>query len=132
MAIVLTNRKYSDIDLDFFAHPVTKDVVKKTDAEAVKRAIRYLVYTQHFERPFQPGIGCKVYRLLFEPMNYITTIEIQKSIEEVLFNYEPRIAEYKINVIPNYDENRYDIEINFTIKNVNLPIVVTFYLERTR
>ena len=32
-------RRWSDLDLDFKAHPVTKDIVTKNDVEAVKRSI---------------------------------------------------------------------------------------------
>ena len=36
---------YSDIDLDFTVHPVSKDVLKKYDDESVKRSVRNLVTT---------------------------------------------------------------------------------------
>ena len=37
------NRIYSDLDLDFTRNPVTSDVVKLTDVEAVKRSVKNLM-----------------------------------------------------------------------------------------
>ena len=53
-------RTYVDLDLDFARHPVTNDIVKIDDVEAVKRSVRNLVNTQFYERPFHPELGCGV------------------------------------------------------------------------
>ena len=58
------NRIYSDLDLDFTRNPVTSDVVKLTDVEAVKRSVKNLIQTNHYERPFHPEIGSDVRALL--------------------------------------------------------------------
>ena len=50
-------RKWADLDLDFVAHPVTKDIVLKKDVEAIKRSVRNLILTNPHERPFHPEIG---------------------------------------------------------------------------
>ena len=44
---------FKDLDLDFAPHPVTADVPQKTDAEAVKRAIRNLVLMTRYDKPFK-------------------------------------------------------------------------------
>ena len=62
------NRIYKDLDLDFGRNPVTNDVNKLTDVEAVKRSVRNLINTNHYERPFHPEIGSGIRGLLFEPM----------------------------------------------------------------
>ena len=59
-------RTYVDLDLNFTRHPVTNDVVKIEDVDAVKRSVRNLVNTQFYERPFHPEMGCGVRDLLFE------------------------------------------------------------------
>ena len=55
-----SNRIYSDLDLNFGRNTVTSDVNKLTDVEAVKRSVRNLINTSHFERPFHPEIGSDV------------------------------------------------------------------------
>ena len=58
-------RRWADLDLDFTAHPVTKDIVLKKDVEAVKRSVRNLILTNKYDRPFQPNIDGGVTRHLF-------------------------------------------------------------------
>ena len=59
------NRVYKDLDLDFSRNIVTNDVNKLTDVEAVKRSVRNLINTNHYERPFHPEIGSDVRSMLF-------------------------------------------------------------------
>jgi len=53
-------KQYRDLDLDFGRNSVTNDVNKLTDIEAVKRSVRNLINTSHFDRPFHPEIGSSV------------------------------------------------------------------------
>ena len=76
------NRQYKDLDLDFGLNSVTKDVNKLTDAEAVKRSVRNLINTNHYERFFRPELGSGLRGLLFEPVNEITTQFHQSSQEQ--------------------------------------------------
>ena len=46
---VTRKNDYSDLDLDFIAHPTTKDVVKKTGADAIKRSVRNLILTNFYD-----------------------------------------------------------------------------------
>lgn len=131
-ATIQKTRDYRDLDLDFTRHPNTSDVAMKVDAEAVKRSIRYLVFTQPGERYFKVNIGCRVYRLLFEPIGDITGFELRRAIEEVISNYEPRARLQEVKVTPQPDENAYNVSITFTVVNLNIPETVTIYLERTR
>ena len=86
-----SNRIYKDLDLNFGRNVVTGDVNKLTDVEAVKRSVRNLINTSHFERPFHPEIGSDVRRMLFEPMTPLTALNLQRKVGEVLNNFEPRI-----------------------------------------
>jgi len=73
-----SSRIYKDLDLDFNRNVVTNDVNKLTDAEAVKRSVRNLIQTNHFERPFHPEIGGNVRALLFEPVTPLTALKLTK------------------------------------------------------
>ena len=54
-ASIITSRKkvYKDIDLTFAVRTMG-DVFKKTDAASVKQAVKNLLLTNHFEKPFTP------------------------------------------------------------------------------
>jgi phage baseplate assembly protein W len=128
----LIARKYSDFDLDFGAHPVTKDVSKKLNENAIAQSIRNLLLTSHYERPFNPDLGSNLKKFLFEPMDNVTTSLIQESILFTLRNYEPRVDVQQVTAVPNFEDNRYDVTIKFFIKNSLEPLSITFFLERVR
>jgi phage baseplate assembly protein W len=126
------NVKYKDLDLDFGRNTVTSDVNKLTDVEAVKRSVRNLINTSHFERPFHPEIGSSVRSMLFELMTPLTALNLQRKVQEVLVNYEPRIKLVQIAARPNYDSNAYDLNIYFYIIGSNELVNVETFLERLR
>ena len=125
-------RIYKDLDLDFGRNTVTNDVNKLTDVEAVKRSVRNLINTNHFERPFHPEIGGNVRALLFENMTPLTALNLQRKIDEVLSNFEPRAKITQIIADPDIDRNGYRIEIRFYVIGIQNPIVVETFLERLR
>lgn len=125
-------RIYKDLDLDFGRNVVTNDVNRLTDVEAVKRSVRNLINTNHFERPFHPEIGGNVRALLFEPMTPLTALNLQRKVEEVLNNFEPRAKITQILADPDIDRNSYRLEIKFYVIGVQNPITVETFLERLR
>ena len=99
-------RKFSDLDLDFSAHPVTKDVVKKLNDNAIAGSIRNLLLTSHYERLFNPELGSNLKKMLFEPIDNITTSIIQGMILQTIQNYEPRVTIQDVIATPDYDNAR--------------------------
>ena len=127
-----STRTYVDLDLDFTRHPVTNDVVKITDVEAVKRSVKNLINTQFYERPFHPELGCGVRDMLFENYTPMTGIFMRRKIEEVLRNYEPRASLTSIQVNEQMDRNAIDVVVNFYVLNLPNPVSVTTTLQRIR
>ena len=126
------NQKFSDIDLDFSRNLVTSDVAKVTDVVAVKRSVKNLVQTNFYERPFQPELGCGVRELLFENFTPMTRIFLEKKIQEVLLNYEPRIDLQSVKVDDDQDNNRLVVDIYFYVVGSPGPQTVTTFLQRLR
>jgi len=127
-----SNRIYSDLDLNFGRNTVTSDVNKLTDVEAVKRSVRNLINTSHFERPFHPEIGSDVRRMLFEPMTPLTALNLQRKVNEVLSNFEPRIKLVQVLARPDIDRNSYHLTIMFYVIGTSEPVTVEAFLERLR
>lgn len=123
---------FKDLDLDFKIHPITGDLTKKTDAEAIKRSIKLLVMTRFGERLFQPEIGSSVKDLLFEQIHPMTTVTIKDTITEVITNFEPRVNLLQVGVDAEIEENAYVISIKFLILGGGQPVNLEFILERTR
>ena len=123
---------YKDLDLDFGRNSVTNDVNKLEDAEAVKRSVRNLINTNHYERPFHPEIGSDVRAMLFEPMTPLTALNLQRKVAEVLNNFEPRINLQQVLASPDLDRNSYALKILFYVVGSNQPVEVETFLERLR
>ena len=102
------------------------------DVISVKRAVKNLVQTNFYERPFQPELGCGIRELLFEPFTPITKLFLQRKIEEVLINYEPRVNLTSVNVDDDQDRNRLVVDIYFYVVGVPGPQVVQTFLQRVR
>jgi len=79
-----------------------------------------------------PEIGANIYNLLFEPMDPTTTILIRKAIEITLQNYEPRANIEQIIVTPDYDRNRYFIQVVFSLNTNQRQATVELFLNRIR
>ncbi len=126
-------RIYKDLNLNFGIHPVTKQINTLTDAAAVKRSVRNLVQYGFYEKPFHPEIGSGVRDLLFENMTPFVANNLSKQIEEIITNYEPRALLANIEVIPRFDNNQYEVIVEFYIQNAPAELVdLSFSLERLR
>ena len=126
-------RQYTDLDLFFSKKATSKDISKVTDIQAVKRSIRNLVLTNHYEKPFHPEIGSGVRDMLFENMTPITAFIIAKQVEDVIENYEPRVKLIGVRALPNLDRNEYEVSIEFYVVNTPTELVdLTVFLEVLR
>ena len=127
-----SSRRFRDLDLDFTRNPVTNDVNVVEDIIAVKRAVKNLVQTNFYERPFQPELGCGIRELLFENFTPMTKIFIEGKIREVLVNFEPRIELTSVNVDDDQDGNRLVVDVNFYVVGIPGPQTVQTFLQRLR
>ena len=126
------NRIYKDLNLDFLRNPTTSDVTKLEDVEAVKRSVKNLIQTNHYERPFHPEIGSDVRALLFENMTPLTALNLERKVVEVLVNFEPRAKIVDVRANADIDGNGYHLTISFYVVGIQTPITVETFLQRLR
>lgn len=126
------SRTFSDLDLNFFANPVTGDVYKRFDENAIKASIKNLVLLNHFEKPFHPEIGSEVRHLLFELPDPQVDMMLSRTITNVITTYEPRVDIVKVIVKNISNDNSLGVVVVFKIKNTSKPIVLDFILTRER
>lgn len=124
--------RYSDINTAFMAHPISGDVARITEFEAVRRSVRNLVNTDKYERILDPRIGSNIRRILFEPMDGSTTAVLQSYITETINNYEPRALLQDVSVTPDYDQQGYYVSITFAVTFSENTASVQFFLDRIR
>ena len=125
-------RTFSDINLLFTKHPVTYDVTRKVDEEAVKASIRNLIQTKNYERPFHPEIGCQISSLLFENFTPMTREIMKKTILDVINKFEPRARLLDVRISENLDKNDLNVDIVFKLINSNRPVTFTTAISRVR
>lgn len=127
-----TDILFSDIDLNFLPNPLSKDVSRKINDEAIKQSMKMLLLTMFYERPFHSNIGSPINTLLFEPISPMLNVILQKHIEQVLSNFEPRIDVDAVQVALREEENSVDIKIYYRVLNTTALQVFDIILERTR
>jgi|TARA_B100001173_G_C15728470_1_gene437510 phage baseplate assembly protein W len=127
-----SSRVFKDLNLDFQQNTATKDIQKIKDIEAVKRSVRNLINTNHYEKPFHPEIGSNLRAMLFELMSPQMNHLISKQIENLINNYEPRCNLVEVFAQPMFDRNGYSVQISFMVNNHQEPVIVESFLERLR
>lgn len=132
ISTVAKKKSWSDLDLSLIKHAITKDIVPLKDDRAIKNAVKNLVLTNFYERPFQPEMGANLLGLLFEPADFITAVEMKDGIKDVLAFHEPRIKVTRVEVKDNPESNRWDVNVHFKIREFNVNTAVNVVLKRLR
>ena len=128
-----TSLSFKDLNITFKKHPVTNDVVVSRDASAIKQAIVNVLLTNKGERLMNPRYGSDIRRFLFEPLDYGTGFQIKANIRDTLDRFEPRISVLDIKCTPNFDDNGFDVVLQYNVRGTDdPPVAVEFFLSRTR
>lgn len=134
VSTILTSRTraYKDIDLTFKNIPISGEIYKKTEAAAVKQAVKNLVMTNFGEKPFNPEFGGHVQSLLFELAHEDTEEEIEEQILSAINRYEPRAVALSVIAISDPDRNSVDVTIVFQVVNTQEEVSLSIALARLR
>jgi len=123
---------YSDIPLSFRPHPVTGDIGRLVDEDAVAQSIKLLVLTNLNERLAEPTIGGNVVAHLFEHNTAAASLVLRSSIETCLRNSEVRAEVVDVGVAVNPDGNDVHVSVMFKTQQMLQPATVSIQLERVR
>lgn len=130
---IITTRKvnYIDIDLTFAVRP-SGDVYKKTDAAAVKQAVKNILLTNPGEKPFNENFGGGLSRLIFELVDVDAEDEIEDTIRYAINNFEPRAK--LLSVVTNIkpDQNSIGVVITFQIVSTDEVVTLQTSISRVR
>lgn len=123
---------FSDFLSDLTPHPITKDLTRNKNDQAIRQSIKNLVLTNYGERFFQPNIGSSVNRSLFEPDDAFLENDIVDSVTRTITTNEPRVSLVNVSVSPTDIENSISINIVFYIINNMQLQSVDVILRRVR
>ena len=99
--VVARKKQHRDLDLSLKIHPIRKDIIPLKDDNAIKNALRNLLVSNFYDRPFSRDKGANLKGLLFEPADVFTRITMRKNLETVIKKYEPRVSIRGINITDN-------------------------------
>lgn len=123
---------FSDINVSFTPHPVTGRVGVLRNEESVKRALKNLILTNQYERPYEPLYGGNILALLFENADPFVEYRVKKQIETAIKNFEQRVRVSDIQVNSDPDSNNLEASIIFFVENQKDPVELNITLERVR
>jgi phage baseplate assembly protein W len=91
----------------------TNDILVDNDLEAIKNSVRNIFSTRKGQKLLTPEFGSSLEQYLFEPITEIYARAIGDDILTSLEKYEPRIEVLKVLVLPNPDQNQYNISVAY-------------------
>ncbi len=97
-----------------------KDIQAVFDEEAVKTSIANIFLTSPGQKILNPTFGLDMRRYLFEPISHFTSVLISGDIENKLPDQEPRITVEDVAVIPDYDNQEYQIFLKINVPSLNI------------
>lgn len=127
-----SNRVYSDLNLSFTKNPATKDVAKLFDVQAIKRAVKNIILTNKYERPFNSDFGCNLRGFLFENITEPLLVIIKDRVAMAIEKYEPRVSVEDVVVQNDEENNGLNIMVSFLINGTEAPVSVSTFLQRVR
>ena len=121
MPLQSVSQGFKDISMTFAKHPLTNDLIALKNANAIQRSLKNIIFTFPGEKPFDPEFGSQVSRMLFEIITPLTANRIKREIEYSIDRYEPRVSLNDVKVVPNYDNNEFNVLIAYDIVGINVP-----------
>jgi|TARA_Y100000015_G_C2369822_1_gene79438 phage baseplate assembly protein W len=122
---------YTDIDLAFANKPAG-DIFKKTNAAAVKQAVKNLLMTNIMEKPFDISFGGNLSDFMFENDTEIDVNEVSYRIIETVQTHEPRADILDVNLTLKSSTNEIRVTVEFQVVATNEIVQLEFPLARLR
>lgn len=97
----------------------------------VEKSMRVIIATAPGERPMRPEFGCKIWELLFEPINGNTLGLMEEAVREALTRWEPRAETTDVDVtVVDPSTGVVSIAIAYKIASTNESrnLVYPFYM----
>ena len=121
MPLQRVSQGFKDISMSFQINPLNDDLIALTNATAIARSIRNIVFTSPGEKVFDPNFGSNVSKLLFEIVDDVSALAIRDEIENSIRNHEPRVELIDVIIEPNYDANEFNATILYRIIGIDVP-----------
>lgn len=109
----------------------TGSIATSEGNDGIERSLRVVLITAPGERVMRPEFGCKIWDLLFEPVNANTLGLMAQAVRDAVAQWEPRVDLDHVDVVPDAkDPSMVRIELHYRIRTTNdrRNLVYPFYL----
>jgi phage baseplate assembly protein W len=106
-------------------------IATSSGPDGVRSALNMVLSTAPGERVMRPEFGCRIWNLLFEPVNATTLGLMAVAVRDAVSQWEPRIDLVDVKVLPDEDNHaKVHIHIDYVIKATNdkRNLVYPFYV----
>ena len=133
MPVERISKDFKDIGSAFQINPLSNDLLAIKNETAIARSVRNLIFTLQGERFFNPDLGSRVSRALFENIDRISASVIEDEIRNTIDNFEPRVRLIDVSVAPDCSNNEFNVTLSYNIVGIDvLPQQLSFALQQTR
>ena len=106
-------------------------IATSSGASDIDSSIRMILTTAPGERLMRPEFGCKIWELLFEPINANTMGLMSEAVKEAIGRWEPRVTLEDVRLDPSGQHaGEVLIEIDYLVRTTNdrRNLVYPFYV----
>jgi phage baseplate assembly protein W len=106
-------------------------IATSSGGEGIDSSLRMVLMTAPGERVMRPKFGCKIWELLFEPINANTLGLMAEAVREAVGRWEPRVTLHEVRVEPNPSaDGQVMINIDYVVRSTNdkRNLVYPFYV----
>jgi phage baseplate assembly protein W len=121
MPLERVSKGFKDVSMSFQTNPLTNDIIAIKNETSIARSIRNIVFTYPGEKFFNQEFGSRISRSVFENIDQLTASNIKDEIQFSIINYEPRVSLLGVVVNPDYDNNSFDVLVNYRIVGIDVP-----------
>jgi phage baseplate assembly protein W len=100
-------------------------------ADDIDASIRMAIITAPGERVMRPQFGCRIWDLLFEPINANTLGLMAEAVRDAVSQWEPRVDLEEVDVVPDpQTAARVMIDLKYKVRSTNdrRNLVFPFYV----
>ncbi|HHG86581.1 MAG TPA: hypothetical protein ENJ82_17660 [Bacteroidetes bacterium] len=100
-----------------------------TVEDEVRESLYIILSTVPGERVTNPAFGCRIYDLIWNPIDKANIMLMEEVIRAAVFRYEPRVDLEEVHIDTDDDNGTVYIHLDYTIRKVNVRtnIVYPFY-----
>ena len=99
------------------------------DIQAVTNSLVNILTTRKKQKILDPEFGLRIEDYLFEPVSELVGEIIKEEITDAITNFEPRVALQRVNVVPFPEENKYEIDLYYSVPSLKQTIRLKGRLE---